>query len=424
MAKPSLHSFSLRVVLAAALFAVPAVAQSDCNRNGVRDADDIANGTSLDCNLDGIPDECVACAPVDVVFVVDTSGSMGDEAAVLCSSMQTVVANLGALGVQVQPAFLGITQTGGGFNCLTASVASLLGTVVPGAPPCCLALGNNEDWGPATAIVAQNYPWTPGAVRVVVPISDEGPRNGDLCNDPGDDRESIDNAVLIANANGVIVSPIAGTDSDACTITLGQDLAAATGGLHFVSTQPAADLADAIFDLLFDACTGTTDCNENLVPDECDIASGTSTDTNSNGVPDECETECLAVIGKAPGSSSLAALNHVFTVQTNHVTSYHAVLQEDPHEVVLPPLQPLDGITRPMLFARPVWRFTVEVVMWNPGAYPSNPEQHSHALLVSVLADGQVITRNFGGGTGMTVRAELGVNAQGQRIVRFPFTIP
>ena len=30
----------------------------DCNDNGVQDAFDIGNGSSLDCNLDGIPDEC------------------------------------------------------------------------------------------------------------------------------------------------------------------------------------------------------------------------------------------------------------------------------------------------------------------------------------------------------------------------------
>jgi hypothetical protein len=31
------------------------------------------------------------------------------------------------------------------------------------------------------------------------------------------------------------------------------------------------------------------DCNENLIPDECDIADGTSDDENHNGIPDECE---------------------------------------------------------------------------------------------------------------------------------------
>ncbi|MCH7526832.1 MAG: VCBS repeat-containing protein, partial [Planctomycetes bacterium] len=32
-----------------------------------------------------------------------------------------------------------------------------------------------------------------------------------------------------------------------------------------------------------------TDCNDNAIPDDCDIASGTSFDINGNGVPDECE---------------------------------------------------------------------------------------------------------------------------------------
>jgi len=35
------------------------------------------------------------------------------------------------------------------------------------------------------------------------------------------------------------------------------------------------------------------DCNTNGVPDDCDIASGTSLDANGNGIPDECETSCL-----------------------------------------------------------------------------------------------------------------------------------
>ena len=33
----------------------------------------------------------------------------------------------------------------------------------------------------------------------------------------------------------------------------------------------------------------SNDCNENSVPDECDIADGTSEDCNDNGVPDECD---------------------------------------------------------------------------------------------------------------------------------------
>ena len=34
------------------------------------------------------------------------------------------------------------------------------------------------------------------------------------------------------------------------------------------------------------------DCNDNGVPDACDIASGASQDVNNNGIPDECEDTC------------------------------------------------------------------------------------------------------------------------------------
>jgi hypothetical protein len=41
-----------------------------------------------------------------------------------------------------------------------------------------------------------------------------------------------------------------------------------------------------------DACPGhddALDCNENDVPDGCDIAGGFSTDQNLDGIPDECQ---------------------------------------------------------------------------------------------------------------------------------------
>ncbi len=37
---------------------------------------------------------------------------------------------------------------------------------------------------------------------------------------------------------------------------------------------------------------GELDCNENRIPDACDIGSGESADDNENGIPDECESGC------------------------------------------------------------------------------------------------------------------------------------
>ena len=46
--------------------------ESDCNANGVPDECDIADGTSFDVNTNGIPDEC-ECLPD-----IDGSGDVGD----------------------------------------------------------------------------------------------------------------------------------------------------------------------------------------------------------------------------------------------------------------------------------------------------------------------------------------------------------
>ncbi len=273
---------------------------TDCNGNGLPDVCDLASGTSDDCNLDGIPDDCPICPPVEVVFIMDTSTSMDDEAAALCGSINAVVVHLEAAGVEVQARLLGICDTpGGAYACLEDHVANLLGTTVPSTPPPGLeTLGAcpgglevcQEDWGLATAVVAGAYPWLPAteSIRLVIPLSDEG----SWCGDPVTqlDQDAITFAVAVALASGVIVSPITGSGSSSSVIALAQSLADETGGIHFASTTPSSDIADAIVELVLAACSAFTDCNDNDVLDECDIASGFSLDENGNGIPDECES--------------------------------------------------------------------------------------------------------------------------------------
>ncbi|MBK7642048.1 MAG: thrombospondin type 3 repeat-containing protein [Planctomycetes bacterium] len=58
-------------------------------------------------------------------------------------------------------------------------------------------------------------------------------------------------------------------------------------------TLANTDQHDCDGDGLGDACAianGAPDCNQNTVPDGCDVAQGSSPDTDNNGVPDECET--------------------------------------------------------------------------------------------------------------------------------------
>jgi hypothetical protein len=207
-----------------------------------------------DSDGDEIPD-CISCPPLDVVFVMDTSGTMSDEAEILCENIDDVIARLALADVELNATIWGITQApGGAFSCLTDTVANALGTVVPGNPPCCPSIVSNEDWALATAIVAEGFPWEPGAIRVIVPLGDEGPLDGDPCQDPGGDRDAITHAIDVAWANGVLVTPITGDGSSACVIALAEALAAGTGGDIFASTEPAADVAGAIEDAVVEIC--------------------------------------------------------------------------------------------------------------------------------------------------------------------------
>lgn len=235
---------------------------------------------TLDVCLDGfcihqlMPD-CVPCKPVfdcdpvQLVFLMDTSGSMRDEAAALCTTIDEALNALGGLGIEVIPFFFGITETPGGeFSCLTDTVVHQFGPDVPGDAASCPfpnTLSAYESWGPATAIVAQHFPWGAATTRMIVPISDEGPCDGSRpegCADPGSDRDSITNAIAIATANQVHVSPISGSGSDACVLNLADALADGTGGTALRSKFAKSDLSQSIVQLILSQCESPNRCDD------------------------------------------------------------------------------------------------------------------------------------------------------------------
>lgn len=72
------------------------------------------------------------------------------------------------------------------------------------------------------------------------------------------------------------------------------------GGLEYVK-----EIAPPGYGLVGLAARGSSnDCNDNDIPDECDMADGSSTDWNQNNVPDECD--CLGDIsGNGDGAIGL-----------------------------------------------------------------------------------------------------------------------
>jgi hypothetical protein len=281
-----------------------AAGATDCNHNGLLDECDIAAGTSQDCNTDGFPDECPDCRneDVEVSYVMDVSDSMDDEGAALCANITQVAEELAEDLVLVDNELMAIMNPGTGvYDCLTESVAGNYGTGVPGSPP----PGNEtlgdcpggvespvEDWGRATSVVSGNKPWLLDSIRLVIPLSDEGPWCGDPVTDPGVDRDSLVHAIWAAQTNEVIVSPITCSGSSSAVIDMAQQLADATDGERFESTLPADDLAEGIKQVIYHACDSRYDCNHNDIPDECELDAGTLQDCDLSGVPDVCEADC------------------------------------------------------------------------------------------------------------------------------------
>ncbi len=199
------------------------------------------------------PPPCPNAGPVDVVFVMDTSGSMDDEFQALCGQISSVVSQLQSMGISVNYRILGITETR---SCATQTVQGL----VPGG-----RVNDLEDWAPAVSDLSGSYSWQPGHTRLIIPMSDEGPEDGDPVNDPGDDRDAINVAISLAKANQVVVSPVLGSghESNPAIANLAGALASATGGQVFESSDPASDLADGISDLIgAAACTPVVCCVE------------------------------------------------------------------------------------------------------------------------------------------------------------------
>jgi len=272
---------------------------NDCNANDVPDSCDLASGASADCDDNDRPDECPDCPEVDVLFMMDTSSSMDDEATVLCAAVQDIANELTRRGIAFRASYFGISENPGGvFKCLTGNVVEAYGTVVPGTPPPTLTtLGEcpggieiaAEDWGRAIAVASAEREWTEGATRLIVPLVDEGPWCGDPSLDPGVDRDSVEHAIAIAESYGVNVSPIIPAERGAGMALLARDTAERTGGELFDLSITDTDVAGAIVETVVAACRGSYDCDANLVPDACELASGEADDCDASGLPDACD---------------------------------------------------------------------------------------------------------------------------------------
>lgn len=203
-------------------------------------------------------EECAA--KVDLLFIVDSTLTMEDEMDTLCGVITGVVDDLNAKGVDIDYEIYGLTLTRGCVENTIIVAACGTQRIVEGVEVG-VGWGNGEHWGPVTAERIQNHPWRSGAVKIVMPMSDEGPycggeddgsgTYGGVCD--GNDTNSINNLISAANAdpnNPVYAFPIQANDPTSCAVN---NMNALVGGTiavdrKFSSTvEGAPKMADYIY---------------------------------------------------------------------------------------------------------------------------------------------------------------------------------
>ncbi|MCK4659135.1 MAG: hypothetical protein KAV82_06395, partial [Phycisphaerae bacterium] len=287
------------------------LADNDCNENGIPDECDIAAGTSEDCQPNGIPDECdlvtgkVWDRSEDWVPGTTHGSTAGNPAN---DSYGNPVwsyewAQGGALGSgtpwYAQPPTLLVWDddwfehgvgcwaradnacppiSGGLTQCLSSSAWNYV-PLVRWANP--MGDGFQLDIEGVLTVMwsGQNGVGSPCDVDVVIAHADVSagttiplyavtaskPTPGDSVGDTVDLPVQLDDVVVDAG--------------DSIVFTFRTR----------VSIQNRWNYLDD--NVILRERGGAGDCNENGIPDDCDVAAGTSPDCNGSGVPDECELE-------------------------------------------------------------------------------------------------------------------------------------
>ncbi len=163
-------------------------------------------------------------AQIDLVFVVDTSGSMWDEWATLPGIIQGLADTLAQAGIDLHLKVYALGAKYGNIpdtEVLTKGIFN--GNVVNITSEC---------WGPGTAWVAEYYQWRAGAYRIVIPISDENCYQGG--GQDQNDLKSIAEAVQYCQRNAVEAYPFHGfSDTSQSVKDEMKILADGTGGEMF-----------------------------------------------------------------------------------------------------------------------------------------------------------------------------------------------
>jgi len=129
--------------------------------------------------------------------------------------------------------------------------------------------------------------------------------------------------------------------------------------------------------------------------------------------------ECFLVLGRSSLPGSFAGAGHTWSTHVSEITSSYAVLMEQLPAFPVPLEAPRGKVRR---LPTPVGDLHAQILLWNPDVFPTNPEQWSEGLHVTLWSDGTFTSERYDSKNGITIRMEV-FEESGERFVRFPFTL-
>ena len=275
---------------------------SDCNGNGIFDANDISSGTSADLDANGIPDECEDCNDNNIPDGLDISNGTSDD----CQKDGVPdECQLGAGPTVISRVDDGIAEDSvgnsaiGNFIWLNAFQVATGGEVLRSVD---LAFGSGIPAGETVAVHVWTDPNNDGnpedAVRrFTVTVESVNPGTSQFT--------TVDVPDFVLGEAGTWF--FIGAQTVSRPFPAPRDFANPSALRSWVSAGTQLDDADpddldaaGLFGLIDSfGITGNWlirarsfrdgDCNANGIPDACDIANGTAADCNGNSFPDGCE---------------------------------------------------------------------------------------------------------------------------------------
>ncbi len=141
-------------------------------------------------------------------------------------------------------------------------------------------------------------------------------------------------------------------------------------------------------------------------------------DGNIGDGVEDCYITTSASSGTTPWMSP-APTFYNFQTQIGPMQDYYTVTMEGPLHVLLP-RKKLSKLGAPKF---KLDQFALELYMYNPQVFPTNPEQHSLGLDVTIWSDGTYNVATYGTVDGIDITWEEVRSWRGTRFLKFPFTI-